>query len=60
MILRDKLKDEKYFKEYIDSLTNRIARFEEITKKVVAEKGIKDVGALNGLTTLQGFYINMI
>ncbi|ATA94539.1 hypothetical protein CGC54_09440 [Capnocytophaga canimorsus] len=60
MILRDKLKDEKYFKEYIDSLTNRIARFEEITQKVVAEKGIKDIGALNGLTTLQGFYINMI
>lgn len=60
MIPRDKLKDEKYFREYIVSLSNRITRFEEITQNVVVEKGIKDVGALNGLTILQGFYINMI
>lgn len=60
MIIRDKLKDEKYFREYIDTLTKRIVRFEKITQSVVVEKGIKDIGALNGLTTLQGFYINMI
>ncbi|GAA5089383.1 hypothetical protein GCM10023210_14150 [Chryseobacterium ginsengisoli] len=59
-MIRDHIQDEQYFDNYINNLYTRINRFEEVTSKIVAEKGYQDKGAINGLYTLQGFYLNAI
>lgn len=59
-MIRDNIKDEKYFENYLNNLYTRIDRFEGLTKKVVDERGYEDKGAQNGLFTLQGFYLNAI
>ncbi|WDF54383.1 PoNe immunity protein domain-containing protein [Mucilaginibacter sp. KACC 22063] len=59
-MLRDNLKDVNYFEEYINYQTERIKKFEALVGKVILEKGTEDRGALNGLYSLQNFYLDEI
>lgn len=59
-MLRDKIKDENYFKLYLDYENDRIERFTKLVEKVFRERGPNDRGAKNGFYSLKGFYINKL
>lgn len=61
--MRDKLNDEKYFRDLIEKEESNIAMFEDIVKKVITEKGEYDKGTRNGygiLITLYQKAINLL
>ena len=58
--MRDKIKDEKYYKELIEKEKNNIALFENAVKKTMIEKGESDRGTRNGYTILINSYQKLI
>ena len=58
--MRDKMKDESYFKALIEKEEKDIIMFEEIVKKAIIEKGESDMGTRNGYSILINYYQNEI
>ena len=58
--MRDKMKDESYFKALIEKEEKDIILFEEIVKKAIIEKGESDMGTRNGYSILINYYQNEI
>ena len=58
--MRDKFKDEKYYKELIEKEKSNIALFENAVKKTMIEKGESDRGTRNGYTILINAYQKLI
>ncbi|WP_372976262.1 PoNe immunity protein domain-containing protein [Mucilaginibacter sp.] len=56
-MLRDNLKDGRYFEEYINYQTERIKKFEALVEKVASEKGTDDRGALNAYILYKVFIL---
>lgn len=55
-MVRDNIKDELYFNEFICKTENSINKFEGLISKVIKEKGIEDVGVKNGYNILVSSY----
>lgn len=58
--MRDKLKDENYFKELIEKEQKSIMLFENAIKKVIIEKGESDKGIRNGYNVVINSYQKQI
>lgn len=58
--MRDKFKDEKYYKELIEKEKSNIALFENAVKKTMVEKGESDRGTRNWYTILINSYQKLI
>lgn len=58
--MRDKIKDENYFKVLIEKEKSNIAVFENVLKRATNEKGESDRGVRNGYSILIGSYQKMI
>ena len=57
-MLRDKIKNDIYFNEFIDYEEKRIEKFLILVEKVIGERGKGDKGVKNGYIALQGYYFN--
>nr|WP_213422538.1 PoNe immunity protein domain-containing protein [Bhargavaea massiliensis] len=57
-MVRDPLKDENYFKEFIENHDARIAKFEQASHARIQEKGPEDDGAHTIATYLNMLYFN--
>src|SRR5690625_4359019 len=57
-MVRDTLRDEKYFKEYIKSEEKTIKEFENLVNQVIRERGESDKGVKSGYNFLFGNYFN--
>lgn len=58
--MRDKIKDENYFKTLIEKEEKNIIMFENAVKKSIVEKGESDRGTRNGFSILINSYQNEI
>ena len=56
--MRDTIKNEDYFKRYLEYEFGRIEKFEKAVNKVIEERGVRDRGVQSGLRTIEGFYFN--
>lgn len=59
-MLRDQLRNEKYFREYIRSEEENIEEFEELVEQVKKERGENDPGIRSGYNFLFGSYFNKL
>ncbi|EMR06540.1 hypothetical protein C772_01435 [Bhargavaea cecembensis DSE10] len=58
--MRDPLKDEAYFMEYLTFQNQTIAEFEELLETVIRERGVDDEGVRNGYIALSGYHFNRL
>ena len=58
--MRDKLKNENYFRELIKKEENNIIMFENVVRKTMLEKGECDRGTRNGYNILINSYQKLI
>ncbi|KZE38939.1 hypothetical protein AV656_08550 [Bhargavaea cecembensis] len=58
--MRDHLKNEVYFSEYLEFQNNTIAEFEELLEMVIRECGADDEGVRNGYIALSGYHFNRL
>lgn len=59
-MLRDKIKTNIYFDEFIHYEERRIEKFLLLIEKVIEERGKDDKGLKNGYIALQGYYFNKL
>ncbi|YCA45502.1 PoNi-like cognate immunity protein [Bacillus sp. JZ8] len=59
-MLRDKIKTDTYFNEFISYEEKRIEKFLLLVKKVIQERGKDDRGVKNGYIAVQGYYFNKL
>jgi hypothetical protein len=59
-MLRDKIKTDTYFNEFISYEERRIEKFLLLVKKVIKERGKDDKGVKNGYIALQGYHFNKL
>lgn len=57
-MVREPLKDESYFKEFIENHDARIAKFEQASQALIQEKGPEDEGVHTIATYLNMLYFN--
>jgi len=58
--MRDKIKDKKYFEDYIEDLSDEIMDFEKFLQQIIKEKGDSFKGVKSGYETLRFYYLNKI
>jgi len=58
--MRDPLKDEAYFSEYLRFQDTAIGEFEELLETVIGERGADDEGVRNGYIALSGYHFNRL
>lgn len=59
-MVRDYLRDETYFKKYLESENDSIDEFKDLLKVVIAERGIEDEGVQNGFISLNTYHFNKL
>lgn len=59
-MIRDPLKDEIYFEQYIKDENETIEEFKELLEKVISEREINDKGAQNGFRAINYFHFNKL
>ena len=55
-MVRDPLRDETYFKTYLESENDRIDEFKDLLKVVIDERGVEDEGVQNGFISLNTYH----
>lgn len=56
--MRDYLKDEDYFKDYIEQHHSAIVEFEDLAEQLINERGADDRGVRSAYVSLSGYYFN--
>src|SRR5690606_22596238 len=59
-MIRDPLKDDAYFDQYIKVENETIEEFKELLEQVISERGIDDKGAQNGFRAINYFHFNKL
>jgi len=59
-MVRDTLRNKRYFENYIKSEEKSIKKFKEVVKQAIEERGEEDRGVKTGYNYLFGLYINKI
>ncbi|KZE38938.1 hypothetical protein AV656_08545 [Bhargavaea cecembensis] len=59
-MIRDPLKDETYFDQYIKDENKSIEEFKELIDQVISERGINDKGSRNGFRAINYFHFNKL
>lgn len=60
LMIRDKLKDLKYFEFYLEFENESIQEFSVDLERLIQERGEEDKGVKNGLISLYGFHFNKL